>query len=189
VSAPAARPRPDFGAQVAAAQRQLAESITRAGLSHDAYRYVLEAHIVALAVLPAFVAEIEAKRQPWTKDERREAAWDFVARLDRRIARRMAQFNLWAMVGIAVAVPVLCGGSCLGGWWWGRHSETLDVQRAVDALPAAAIRYGAVGAQQWLTLMANNDITAVHRDCQTVAGGGEACSYYLWSRLPHVPTR
>jgi hypothetical protein len=150
---------------------------------------VLEAHVVALAVLPAFVAEIEAKRQPWTKDERRAAALDFVARLDQRIAQRMAQFNLWAMVGIAVAVPMLCGGSFLGGWWWGYHSETLYGQRAVDALPAAAVRYGAGGAQQWLTLMANNDITAVHHDCQAIAGGGEACSYYLWSRLPQVPTR
>ena len=189
MSGRAARPLPDFGAQVAEAQRQLAESITRAGLSRDAYRHVLEAHIVALAVLPAFVAEIAAKRQPWTKDERREAAVDFVARLDQRIGRRMAQFNLWAMVGIAAAVPVLCGGSCLGGWWWGRHSETLDVQRTIDALPAAAIRYRAGGAQQWLTLMTNNDITAVHRDCQAVAGGGEACSYYLWSRLPRGPTQ
>lgn len=185
----AARPPPDFGAQVAEAQRQLTESITRAGLNRDAYRHVLEAQIVALAVLPAFVAEIEAKRQPWTKDERRAAATDFVARLDQRIAGRMVQFNLWAMVGIAFAVPVLCSGSFLGGWWWGYHSETLEVQRAIDALPAAAIRYGAAGAQQWLTLMASNDITAVHRDCQAVAGGGEACSYYLWSRLPRVPMR
>jgi hypothetical protein len=70
------------------------------------------------------------------------------------------------------------------GWY-----ETVYVQRAVDALPAAAIRYGAAGAQQWVTLMANNDISAVHRDCQTVTGGGEACSYNLWSRLPQVPTR
>jgi hypothetical protein len=189
VSERAVRPAPDFGAQVAEAQRQLAESIARAGLNRDAYRHVLEAHVVALAVLPAFLAEIEAKRQPWTKDERRAAAMDFVARLDERMARRMAQFNLWAMVSIAVAVPVLCGASALGGWWWGYHSETLEVQRAVDALPAAAIRYGAAGAQQWLTLMTNNDISAVHRDCQTVTGGGEACSYDLWSRLPQVPTR
>lgn len=185
----AARPRPDFAAQVAEAQRQLAESIARAGLTRDAYRHVLQAHVVALAVLPAFVDEVEARRQPWTKDERRAAALDFVARLDQRIARRMVQFHLWAMVGIAVAVAVLCGGSVLGGWWWGYRSETLEVQHAVDALPAAAIRYGAAGAQQWLTLMANNDISAVPRDCQAVAGGGEACSYYLWSRLPQVPTR
>ena len=75
-------------------------------------------------------------------DERRaaRAALDFVARLDQRIAQRMVQFNLWAMVGIAVAVPVLCGGSFLGGWWWGYRSETLEVQSSVDALPAAAIR-------------------------------------------------
>ena len=185
----AARPEPDFGAQVVEAQRQLAESITRAGLNRDAYRHVLEAHAAALAVLPAFLAEIEAKRQPWTKDERREAALAFVSRLDQCVARRMVQFNRWAMVGIAAAVPVLCGGSLLGGWWWGYHSETVYVQRAVDALPAAAIRYGAAGARQWLTLMANNDISAVHRDCQTVTGGGEACSYDLWSRLPQVPTR
>jgi hypothetical protein len=174
---------------VAEAQQQLAASIARAGLSRDAYRHVLEAHAVALAVLPAFVAEIEARRQPWTKDERREAALDFVARLDQRMARRVVQFNLWAMVSIAVAVPVLCGGTFLGGWWWGHHSETLEIQHAVDALPAAAVRYGPQGAQQWLTLMANNDITGVHRDCQAVAGGGEACSYYLWARLPPVPAR
>jgi hypothetical protein len=189
VSERAARPSPDFGAQVAEAQRQLAQSITRAGLTRDAYRHVLEAHAAALAVLPAFLAEIEARRQPWTKDERRDAALAFVARLDQCIARRMVQFNRWAIVGIAVAVPALCGASLLGGWWWGCHSETVYVQRTVDALPAAAIRYGAVGAPQWLTLMTNNDITAAHRDCRAVAGGGEACSYDLWSRLPQVPTR
>jgi hypothetical protein len=177
----------DFAAQVAEAQRQLAESVVRAGLNRDAYRHVLEAQVVALSVLPAFVAEIEAKHQPWTKDQRREAALEFVARLDRRIAQRMVQFNRWAMVVIAVAVPTFCVGSFLGGVWWGHYDATLDVQHAVDALPAASIRYGPAGAQQWLVLMANNDITKVQRDCQAVAGGGEACRYYLWSRLPRTP--
>ena len=95
--------------------------------------------------------------------------------------------------GQSWASPLPCrrsvAASLLGGWWWGYHSETVYVQRAVDALPAAAIRYGAVGAPQWLTLMTNNDITAAHRDCRAVTGGGEACSYDLWSRLPQVPTR
>jgi hypothetical protein len=187
VSERTAQLSPDFGAQVAEAQRQLAESVVRAGLSRDAYRHVLEAQVAALAVLPAFVAEIEANRQPWTKDERREAALDFVAKLDKRIAQRMVQFNRWAMVVIAAAVPLFCVGSFLGGWWWGHYDETLEVQHAIDALPAASIRYNPGGAQQWLTLMANNDITKVRRDCQAAAGGGEACSYYLWSRLPRVP--
>ena len=179
----------NFGTHVREVQGQLADSARRAGLTRDPYARVIEAQNAAMGVLPAFLSEIDARRRPWTKDERREAALDFVARLDQRIARRMVQFNLWAMVGIAFAVPVLCGGAFLGGWWWGYHSETLEVQRAVDALPAAAVRYGAAGAQQWLTLMAINDITAIHRDCQAVTGGGEACSYYLWSRLPQVPTR
>jgi hypothetical protein len=60
---------------------------------------------------------------------------------------------------------------------------------APPANPGAKGDRTAGGAQQWLTLMANNDITAVHHDCQAVAGGGEACSYYLWSRLPQVSTR
>ena len=109
-------------------------------------------------MLPAFVAEIEAKRQPWTKDERREAALDFVARLDRRIARRMAQFNLWTMVAIAVTVPLLCGGSCLGGWWWGRHSETLGVQHAVASrLPGCGRRRGGVHLLSLVATAAGSD--------------------------------
>jgi hypothetical protein len=115
------------------------------------------------------------------------AALDFVANLDQRMAQRMVQFNRWAMVIVAVAVPVFCVGSFLGGWWWGHYHETLEVQHAIDALPAASIQYSPGGAQQRLTLMANNDITKVRRDCQAVAGGGETCSYYLWSRLPRVP--
>jgi hypothetical protein len=46
----AGRPAPDFATQVAEAQRQLAQSFTRAGLHPDAYRHVSEAHAAALAV-------------------------------------------------------------------------------------------------------------------------------------------
>jgi hypothetical protein len=53
-----------------------------------------------------------------------DAALAFVARLDQGIARRMVQFNWWAIMGIAAAVPTLCGASLLGGWWWGYHSDT-----------------------------------------------------------------
>jgi hypothetical protein len=103
------------------------------------------------------------------------------------IATTSGHYRLVNVFGTVTSYSVHGGGILLGGWWRGRQSETLEVQRAIDALPAAAVRYGAAGAQQWLTLMANNDVTGAHRDCQAVTGGGQACSYDLWSRSRFQP--
>jgi hypothetical protein len=136
VSERAARPPPDFGAQVAEAQRRLAESVTRAGLNRDAYRHVLEAHVVALAVLPAFVAEIEARRQPWTRDERRAAALDFVARMDGHLARRMVQFNRWGMVGVAAIMLAFGCATFWSGWYWHAHFQRPPIAAVTSCRPA-----------------------------------------------------
>jgi hypothetical protein len=130
------RPPPDFGAQVAEAQRRLAESITRAGLSRDAYRHVLEAQVVALAVLPAFVAEIEARRQPWTRDERRAAALDFVGTMDARLVRRMVQFNRWGMVSVAVIMLAFGCATFCGGWYWHAHVQRPPIAAVTSCRPA-----------------------------------------------------
>jgi hypothetical protein len=69
VTSPAAPALPaDFTSQIREAQRQLAESVVRAGLHRDPYRHAIEAMAVVIGTFPAFVERLEATRQPF-KDE------------------------------------------------------------------------------------------------------------------------
>jgi hypothetical protein len=54
----------DFGDRVADIQRELGESITKAGLQRDSYRFVLDVQSRVIGLFPDLVANIAAARQP-----------------------------------------------------------------------------------------------------------------------------
>lgn len=54
----------DFADRVADIQRELGESITKAGLQRDSYRFVLDVQSRVIGLFPELVANIAAARQP-----------------------------------------------------------------------------------------------------------------------------
>lgn len=98
VTPPAAPARPtDFAGLIREAQRQLAESVVRAGLQRDPYRHALEAMAVVIGTFPVFVERLEATRQPFQDEDLR--------RLEQVAARGAAGLGY----GLHGAVPRLVG--------------------------------------------------------------------------------
>jgi hypothetical protein len=184
---------PDFAAQVAEAQRELHDSVVRAWLARDAYRYPIMAYSVALGVLPAFIEEIHKARQPWTRDERKATVRDAVKELRKEAGAFVAEATrrrVMLMSGTAVALLLAGVG---GGYLWAsiRGAERYAaLQEKYVNLPAEFnMAMANHDAERWLDLMRKNTAKGALDGCSPVKqdGGGQACSYTFWTELP--PTK
>jgi hypothetical protein len=166
------------------ARADIVNGIDQGGLRHDPLRYPLAALSTVVGLFPAFLDEIQRARAPWTEDERRTAIADAVTRMDARLVHRMAQFNRWAIVVTAVLGMAIVGGAWSGGYWLGYRA-------AEDRLASVPAAFGEAltcrEAEAWLTLIQNNDIDRVRRNCAP-QNGREACAFSLWTE-PVPPPR
>jgi hypothetical protein len=79
-----------------------------------------------------------------------------------------------------------------GGYWWGRSTDAIEINRSLDALPAAALQFRPTDAAQWLKLIQNNDITkalAACADPRTSPDGRPACNLPVWLGPAPPPSR
>ena len=74
----------------------------------------------------------------------------------------------------------------VGGFWWGRHTEAVEIA-STEAGVTAAFRDGPGAAAAWLGFMQANDGNLVREACakSTVkaADGRRACAVGLWVDL------
>jgi hypothetical protein len=103
--------------------------------------------------------------------------------MDARLARRMAQFNRWAIVVTAALGMAIVLGAWGSGYWWGyRAAENRLAPVPATLGEALTGREAAV----WLTLIQNNDIDQVRRTC-AAQNGREACAFTLWTEQVPPP--
>jgi hypothetical protein len=183
--------RPDFAAQVAEAQRELHDSVVRAGLARDAYRFPIMAYSVALGVLPAFIEEIHKARQPWTQDERKATVRDAVKELRKEAGVFVVEairHRVMLLAGAAVALLLAGVG---GGYLW----ASVDGARRYAALEQRYVNLPAGyneamsnrDADRWLELMRKNSMKGALDNCVDTGelpDGGRACTFTFWTELP-----
>src|SRR4051812_39690638 len=87
-------------------------------------------------------------------------------------------------------VPVAVFAAGAGGFWWGRHTQAVEIASTETGI-AAAFRDGPGAAAAWLNFMQANDGNLVRDVCakSTVktADGRHACAVGLWVDLPPNP--
>lgn len=198
---PAAPPAPQdedgFAAQIRRAQDELAESVERAGLARDPYRFVTAAIAHTLGVFPSVLERLEAAveraRQPVdpASVQRLEtAAASGAAKRAAELARAANRRTMLTAVAAVVGALIVTG---TGGYWWGYHAQTAAIT-STEAGVAAAFRDGPGAAASWLGFMQANDANLIREACakSTVkaADGRHACAVGLWvDRLPNPPPR
>jgi hypothetical protein len=104
---------------------------------------------------------------------------------------RAANLRTFLLAGTIAAVTALAAGA--GGFWWGRHTQALEIA-STEAGVAAAFRDVPGAAAAWLNFMQTNDGNLVRDVCakSTVktADGRHACGVGLWvDPLPNPPPR
>jgi hypothetical protein len=155
VTPPAAPARSaDLAGQIREAQRQLAESVVRAGLQRDPYRHALEAMAVVIGTFPVFVERLEATRQPF-KDED---------------LRRLEQVAAKGAAGRAVDIV------------WARNWRTALMALCLllaTAVGAAGFGYCVRGAVPHLV-----GVRAGAEQCRDQSDGARLCWIPVWERLP-----
>lgn len=187
----AAAPSPGTGGATAApaeaeatireARAELERAVTKAGLTNDPIRYLLEATSSALG---AFLVGIEAMRRPMDA-ELREALRATHADVLKREGRRLLVSGIRRdafLAGLAVAVLIVATGA--GCYAWGRSAEATRAREAAGAL-GTALHDGSASARAWLGLMQGNDILAALRRCEGSAltkdaAGRRGCAVPLW---------
>jgi hypothetical protein len=192
-------PAPELEATIEAAIAELDRSVTEAKLHDDPLRLPLTAlasflraqRRLYLDATVTLAAQIEAVQQPIRAADiarlnaaaARHAAGEMPRAVDRLVIQR---FSWMALVGVGIAVAGGIGLYALG--WSNGHGERVsEVQHVVEGLAAAAISHGGTGAaEQWLTLMRDNDITRSPRTCFTQESRA-ACSIALWMETPPLP--
>jgi len=166
-----------FNEAIRDARAEIATGIDLGGLRRDPLRYPLAALSTTVGLFPAFLDEIQRARAPWTEDERRAAIAEVITRVDAHLLRRMARFNRWAIVIAALLGMAITGGAWSGGYWWGYRAAENRLAPVPAALGEALTgRDAAI----WLTLIQNNDIARVQRNCAR-QNGREACAFMLWT--------
>lgn len=181
----------EFEAQIQQAQNELLESVEKAGLGRDPYRFAVGAIAHTLGVFPAIVRRLEAG------NDRLVTQFDpaAVARVEKAAAngaeRRvtaLVRAHRWRTVLIAAAVIV--GALAVGGaagFLAGRNTQIATGSR----LEAAAFRDGSDAADTWLNLMQANNGNAVRSACAAATavtdGGRKACAIGLWVEAPGNP--
>ncbi len=202
---PAAADDP-FAVLVHDAQASLAESIEKAGLGRDPYRFPMGALAQALGVLPAFMGRLDVAldhaRQPVDPAALERGMAQIVERLG-RAATHSANVHMLAMVRAHnLRTLLLYGGAFVGavlagiggGFWWGQVSANAAVHET-EAQLAQAFQAGPGAAATWANLMRWNDITGSLANCKNDAGrseaGRRACAVPLWIEPPSqaVPAR
>ena len=173
-------------ATIREAQAELERAVTRAGLTNDPIRYLLEATSNALG---AFLVGIEAMRRPMDA-ELREALTATHADVLKREGRRLLVSGVRRdafLAGLAVSVLIVATGT--GCYAWGRSTEATRSREVAGAL-ATALRDGSVSGQRWLDLVQGNDILAALQRCdgnnvRKDATGRRACAVPLWIDPPN----
>lgn len=161
-AAPARAPDVDaFGKEVEAAQAELAQGISKAGLRGDPYAVVLSALSEALGLFPAFLGRMDQLSErtrlpldPAALERLERAAAKGAERRAAELARTHARRTVLRYVGLLLLCMGLAGG---GGFLWGRMSAERAVERTEQRL-AAALQDGAEAAEGWAILMENNDL-------------------------------
>lgn len=180
----------EFDAQIRQAQDELTESVERAGLARDPYRFVVGAISHTLGMFPSIVhrleTAVETARQPIDPAaiERLESA---AASGAAQRAGELARAHNWRTITIAMAVLVgVAVAGVAGGVWAERRA-----QLATDAgIAAEAVRQGPSGASEWLVWMQNNDVNELRGACDkstVLLGGRRACAVGLWLDPPMNP--
>ncbi len=177
-----------FEAQIQQAQNELLESVDKAGLGRDPYRFAVGAIAHTLGFFPSIVRKLEAAaegtRQPVDPDvvNRIEAAAALGA--DRRAGQLVRARDLRTGIGAAAVFVVSIGAAGAVGYFMGRQSQIA----VASAAGAAAGRDGPEAAATWLKLMQSNDGRQVARICaETTAktdSGRRACALGLWVEPP-----
>lgn len=187
----------DFAAQVRRVQDELAESVERAGLARDPYRFVTAAVAHTLGVFPSLLERlekaVERARQPVDPaalQRLEDAAASGAAKRAAELARA-ANMRTFLLAGTIAACSVLA--AVAGGFWWGQHAQAVTIA-STEAGVSAAFRNGPGAAATWLELIQANDGNLVREACakSTVkaADGRRACAVGLWvDRLPNPPPR
>ena len=187
----------DFAAQIRRVQDDLTESVERAGLARDPYRFVTGAMAHALGVFPSLLERledaVERARQPVDPaalQRLEQAAATGAAKRAAELARAANRRTL-VLAGTITACAVLAAGA--GGFWWGRHTQAVAIA-STEAGVGAAFRDGPSAAATWLDLMQANDGNLVRDACakSTVKApdGRRACAVGFWlDRLPNPPPR
>ena len=193
-----------FAALVHDAQASLTESIEKAGLHRDPYRFPMGALAQALGVLPAFMASLDAAvdyaRQPVNPAVLERNMEQAVRRLahaasqgaDRHTVQMVKAHNLRTMLtygGVFVVTVLAAAG---GGFFWGQSSANAAVHETEQQL-AQAFQAGPGAAANWANLMRWNDINAALATCTAdavrSASGRRACFPPLWIDPPQQAAR
>lgn len=185
-----------FVALVMQAQNDLAQSVTKAGLGRDPYRFLMGALSHALGVFPALVRRLDGAidhaRQPLDPVAVEQAVERLersaVRGADQRAAELARAHNLRTLLiyGGAFAVGILAaaGGGFLGGWTAAKASVHQTEQQLT-----LAFRDGPGAAATWATLMRSNSVALAVASCTgaavKVVEGRRACSIPMWLDPPN----
>ena len=185
----------EFATQVRQAQDELADSVERAGLARDPYRFVAGAIAHTLGVFPAVIHRleraVERARQPIDPAslERLEAAAASGAARRAADLARASNLRTFLLAGTIAACAVLAAGA--GGYWWGRHAQVREIATTEAGLAAATFQDGPAAAASWLNLMRSNDVATMLATCTgkavVVVDGRRACGLGAWLDPPSNP--
>jgi hypothetical protein len=185
----------EFATQIRQAQDELSESVERAGLARDPYRFVVGAIAHTLGVFPSVLQRleraVERARQPIDPAslERLEAAAASGAARRAAELARASNLRTFLLAGTITACTLLATGA--GGYWWGRHAQVEAIVSTEAGLAATAFRDGPAAAASWLNLMRSNDVDIMLATCTgkavVVVDGRRACGLAAWLDPPPNP--
>ena len=102
-------PEPDFSARIAEVQRELAESVTVAGLQRDPYGVALQAMGAAIGTFPAFVDQVNAAKLPLQGEDLRRGIRQGIADHASCMVRTLRWWT-W-LAGVATLFAVFMAGA------------------------------------------------------------------------------
>lgn len=190
---------PELEATIEAAIDELDRSASEAKLHEDPLRLPLAAlasflraqRRLYLNATVTLAAQIASVQQPISAAEisrlNAAAARHAAGELPRAVDRLVIQRFVW-MAAIMVGIGVAAGISLYElGRRVGHGEQAIETGHTVDALATAASSHGGTAAaEQWLSLMRDNDITRSPRTCFKQENRA-ACAIVLWMETPPPP--